>query len=258
MVPDRSSLPHWLDMGWKSLGIAQIQSLAANLGVGHLPSRAHFILETPHRCADNPSVTEPFFAANSQNLAAIETALTALTSMRRDFEDRGSASEHWFYDLTCAAVFQNYTLHYLISLLDGEKPAWRTRLESRLLATHTLSVIDDLGRLVNKTFEKHLAEITNNPRIIQPLEQAAKDLAAFRRVNDKSVRALRKALGLHDESKPRERIAFDNDLDPQAIIGLAMGTIGWLSSFGKGATLLIGVIRTEKQLGDQPRDGGGP
>jgi hypothetical protein len=209
------------------------------------------------RRRDNASVSDDFFTTHRANLAAIEAALTALTTMRDEFEQRGSGSEHWFYDLTCTVVFHNYVLHRLVASLEGEKTPWQVRVEARLLAIHTLETIDALGTLLNRTLDKRVADITDNPRIVGPLDEAAKDFATFRRINDKAIRGLRKALGI-EEGRARERVAFDKDLDHQAVIALAIGVISWLSAFGRAATLLISAIRSDKQ-GDgaaEPEAGG--
>jgi hypothetical protein len=201
-------------------------------------------------------VSDDFFPTHRANLAAIEAALGALSTMRPEFEEHGSASEHWFYDLTCTVVFHNYLLHRLVAGLEGEKTPWQIRVEARLLASHVLETIDAVGTLLNRTLDKRVADITNNPRIVGPLDEAAKEFATFRRINDKAIRGLRKALGL-EEGRARERVAFDKDLDHQAVIALAIGVISWLSSFGRHATLLISAIRAEKAGGGGAGAAGG-
>jgi hypothetical protein len=201
----------------------------------------------------NPVVGDDFFTAHRQNLTAIESALDALAAMRPEFEQQGSASEHWFYDLTCAVVHRNYLLHCLIADLETAATPWRGRLGIRLLATHALETLEEVGGALNRTLEKRVAEITDNPRITGPLEEAAKDFATFRRVNDKAIRALKRDLGL-EPGRGGERHGLDRDLDQQTVIGLAMGVIAWLSAFGRAATLLISVIRGEKAA-RRPPDG---
>jgi hypothetical protein len=193
-------------------------------------------------------VSDDFFPTHRANLAAIESALGALAAMRGEFESRGTGAEHWFYDLTCTAVFHNYLLHRLIGALEGDKSEWQLRVESRLLAQHTLETIDALGALLNRTLDKRVADITDNPRIVAPIEEAAKEFATFRRINDKAIRALGKALGI-EQGRPSERVAFDKDLDAQAVVKLAIGVVSWLSAFGRAATLLISAIRAEKAGG---------
>jgi hypothetical protein len=207
-----------------------------------------FALVEPGQGAENAAVADDFFPTHRANLLAIEAALGALAAMRAEFESRGTGAEHWFYDLTCTAVFRNYLLHRLIAALEGDKTEWQLRVESRLLAQHTLETIDALGAMLNRTLDKRVGDITNNPRIIAPIDEAAKEFATFRRINDKAIRALGKAIGI-EQGRASERVAFDKDLDATAVVKLAISVVSWLSSFGKAATLLISAIRSEKAGG---------
>lgn len=187
-------------------------------------------------------MSDDFFAAHRSNLAAIEAALTALAGMQAEFEQGGSADEHWFYDLTCEVVHQNYLLHALIAALEGEKTVMRARLDGRLLAQHTIETVERIGGMLTRTLEKRVTALTDNPRIVEPLTEAAKEFAAFRRVNDKGIRSLRRQLGMEGG----ERSTVLQNLDPTAVASLALEVVRWLSAFGKATTLLISAIRADK------------
>lgn len=196
-----------------------------------------------------------FFTTNRENLAAIAQALDALEGMRGEFEQRGSADEHWFYHCTCDVVWQDYELHELLARLEGEKTRWSARLEARLLAQHTLATIDRIAAMLNRTLEKRVAALTNNPKISDPIHQCAREFSTFRRLNEKSIRALRRQLG---EEAGQERPSPLQDVDHQIVAGLALEIIRWLSQFGRAATLLISAIRALHAQGQPPPEASPP
>ncbi len=174
-----------------------------------------------------------FFAANRDNRAAIAEALSALAGMHSEFTERGSADEHWFYDLTCEVVFLDFLLHDLLARIEGAKDDWSTRLDARLLGIHTLRTIDRVGSMMNKTLEKRIAALTDNPAIVDPLGVVVQEFATFRRLNDKIIRATRRELGMEESGERPWALA---EVDHQAVAGLALAMIRWLSEFGKAAT----------------------
>ncbi len=184
--------------------------------------------------------------ATATNLAAMERVLDALVSLKAEFAG-GTPSERWFFGATCTAVFANYRLQQQLGALAAAVGPWPTRLAGRSLGAAVIDTIDTVAELTNRTFERHFTTITNNPVITEPIEALFTRFAAFRRVNDTRLRVARKALGLDEDAKQRERLAFDADLDGEGLSALAMETIVWLTDFGKAATLLIGVIRSERQ-----------
>ncbi len=161
-----------------------------------------------------------FFAANRDNRAAIAEALSALAGMRQEFTERGSADEHWFYDLTCEVVFLDFLLHDLLARIEGDKDAWSARLDARLLGIHTLRTIDRVGGMMTKTLEKRIAALTNNPAIVDPLGAVVREFATFRRLNDKVIRATRRELGMDEGGERPWALA---EVDHQAVAGPGPG-----------------------------------
>ncbi|MBA3686815.1 MAG: hypothetical protein H0W72_16465 [Planctomycetes bacterium] len=188
-------------------------------------------------------------SATATNLAAMERVLDALVSLKGEFPAGGNSSERWFFTATCTVVFANYRLQQHLGALAAAQGPWPTRLAGRALGAAMIDTVDTVSDLTTRTFERHLAAITNNPAITDPIDALFKRFAAFRRVNDTRLRVARKALGLDEDAKQRELLAFDADLDLGGHSQLAMETIVWLTDFGKAATLLIGVIRSERARG---------
>ena len=131
---------------------------------------------------------------------------------------------------------------YLLARIEGEKDVWSMRLDhARLLGIHTVQAIDRVGAIMNKTLEKRIAALTNNPAIVDPLGAVVRDFATFRRINDKVIRATRRELGMDESAERPWALA---EVDHEAVAGLALAMIRWLSEFGKAATLLISAIRS--------------
>lgn len=183
--------------------------------------------------------------ATRGNLAAIEAALDALASIRHEFTPGDDA--RWFVDLTCTLVYDNFRLHASLDTLQSATTPWRARFAIRGLTLTLLDVVQALGGLFNRSLDVHLAALTNNPAITEPIGAVAMRLAAFRRVNDKRLRVLAKALGVDHEAKARERLDFAGDLPGEEIVGLALEVMGMLSEMGRAATLLISAIRGERR-----------
>ncbi|MBA3707970.1 MAG: hypothetical protein H0W83_04005 [Planctomycetes bacterium] len=188
-------------------------------------------------------MSDEFFASNRQNMQAVAMALDALSDMAPEFRGREEHSETWFYDMACETVAGNYRLLYLIDGLSGAATVWQSRVGTRLLVQETIAVIEQMGGILTRTFENQVIAITNNPRLLEPLQESAKEFATFRRINDKEIRGFQKSLNLIETSKKRERIVFDQDLDTGAVMKLALATVIWVSGFGKGVTLVISALR---------------
>jgi hypothetical protein len=194
--------------------------------------------------------------ANRDNIAALERALDALVSIRDEFAGEGDAAARWFHALTCAGVYANYRLHVRLDTLSLCASAWRARFERRQLAMTLIEVVAETGRELGRPWEAHVAALTDNPVLRDPLVELVKQFAAFRRVNDRRLRVMGKALGIDPEAKPREILPFDGDLDGDEVVALVIEVMVWLSQFGKASTLLISALRGEKmRRAQQPEPG---
>jgi hypothetical protein len=189
-------------------------------------------------------MSDDFFASNRANLQAVETALDALAAMGPEFRARAEHSERWFYDLACDAVAGNHRLLYLMNALADASSPWKSRVATRLLVQETIAVIERMGAALTRTFDNQVTAITNNPVLLEPLQDGAKAFATFRRINDKDIRGFQKSLNLVETSKKREQLSFDDDLDTASVMKLSLATVIWLSGFGKAVTLLISALRT--------------
>jgi hypothetical protein len=190
-------------------------------------------------------MSDDFFASHRQNMEAIEKALDALSAMAPEFIQREDYSERWFYETACSVVYDNYKLHYLISILPGDKSRWQMRVEAKWLAQETVQIVDQVGNMLNRTLRNHISALTDNPKLVEPIEDAIKRFATFRRVHDKHMRVLQKKLGLSADSKKRELLGFDQDLEAREVVELALGVVMWLSDFGKAITLIISALRRD-------------
>ncbi|MBA2480140.1 MAG: hypothetical protein H0V44_05715 [Planctomycetes bacterium] len=189
-------------------------------------------------------MSDDFFESNRANLQAVEMALDALSAMAPEFRGREEHSERWFYDLACDTVAGNHRILYLLDALSGATSPWKSRVATRLLIQETIAVIEKMGATLTRTFDNQVTALTNNPTLLEPLQDGAKDFATFRRINDKDIRGFQKALNLVESSKKREQVSFDHDLDTAAVMRLALATVIWMSGFGKAVTLLISALRT--------------
>ena len=185
--------------------------------------------------------------ANRENISALERALDALVAIRPEFAGAGDGAALWFHALTCSGVHANYRLHVRIDALATCVTPWRARIERRLLTLTLIEVVAETGRELGRPWEAHVDALTDNPVLRDPLIELVKKFGAFRRVHERRLRVLAKAIGADPEAKPREILAFDGDLDDQEILGLVIEVMVWLSEFGKASTLLISALRGERQ-----------
>ena len=184
---------------------------------------------------------------NREILVALEQALDALAGIRAEFQGESDVAALWFHALTSSGVYANYRLHARLDALGSSATPWRARLERRLLALTLVEVVANMGRELGRPWEAHVDALTDNPVLRDPLDELGRRFAAYRRVNDRRLRVLAKALGADPEAKPREILAFDGDLDQDEILRLTIEVMVWLGEFGKASTLLISALRGERQ-----------
>src|SRR5205823_6359915 len=112
-------------------------------------------------------------AAITDNMSAVETALDALAALRVEF-DQASASAHWFYDATCRLIYADFRIHHLLAGVGQADTPWRRRHAVRLLAAAVIESAHEIGATLTRSLESHLAQLTDNPRIAEPIDDLCK------------------------------------------------------------------------------------
>lgn len=150
----------------------------------------------------------PFDAA--AHLPALEEALDALSAMRAEFAAR---AERWFFTLACGVLADNDRLHRRLAALQAATTRWGQRDALRQLAVAVIEVADGCSQFLRGAVGERLDQLADNPVLREPLAALRDRFADFRRIRERDLRVLAKALGRDPAAKERERLAFDADPD---------------------------------------------